>query len=48
MFSFIKRVPVRVMRACSQIVGRSLFSLKKTVSGIVCQSLCVNKKFDII
>ena len=21
---------------------------KKTVSGIVCQSLCVNKKFDII
>ena len=28
MFSFIKKVPVRVMRACSQIAGRSLFFIK--------------------
>lgn len=48
MFLFKKTVPVRAMRACSQIVGRSLFPLKKTVPDIACQSLCVNKKFDII
>lgn len=48
MFLFKKTVPVRAMRACSQIAGRSLFSLKKTVPGIACQSLCMNKKFDII
>ena len=28
MFSFIKKVPVRAMRACSQIAGRSLFFYK--------------------